>query len=182
MSGVGGLFILGREAAAWFGSLELPSKLTVATILFATASVGVGLVAPDALPISPFTSSHAATLPAPATSKPAAPVNPSIVASARPTATSRATTSTVALTSTTPTMPGADESKAGTSSSSTPTTEATTKTATSTTMPSALPSSVYYKDCDAAWTAEAAPIRAGQPGYRAELDPDHNGVACEKRP
>jgi hypothetical protein len=45
-----------------------------------------------------------------------------------------------------------------------------------------LPSSVYYKNCEAAWKADAAPLHVGQPGYRIELDIDHNGVACEKRP
>lgn len=177
MTGVGGLFILGREVAAWFGSLAVPSKLSVLTIAFATASVGVGVVAPDALPISPFTSSHGVSLPPPATSKPAAPVNPSIVASANPSATGRTTTPPVAPTSTTPTMPRADESTASTTSKT-----ATTKTATSTSTPTALPSSVYYTNCEAVWKAGAAPLRVGQPGYRIELDIDHNGVACEKRP
>ena len=177
MSGVGGLFILGREAAAWFGSLAIPSKLSVVTIAFATASVGVGVVAPDALPISPFTSSHDVAVPAPAASKPAAPVNPSIVTSAKPSG--RTTTPTVAPTSTAPTIPRADEPAATPAS---PSTTSTTKRATATATPTALPSSVYYKNCDAAWKAGAAPLRVGQPGYRVELDGDHDGVACEKQP
>ncbi|MGV8849888.1 MAG: excalibur calcium-binding domain-containing protein [Propionibacteriaceae bacterium] len=148
------------------------------TIAFATASVGVGVVAPDALPMSPFTSSHVVSLPPPATStsKPAAPVNPSIVASANPSAPGLLTPPAVAPPSTTPTMPRADESTASTSSAIT-----TGKTAT-TTRPTALPSSVYYENCEAVWKAGAAPLRVGQPGYRIELDIDHNGVACEKRP
>lgn len=40
-------------------------------------------------------------------------------------------------------------------------------------------SSVYYKNCDAARAAGAAPIYEGQPGYRAGLDRDKDGVACE---
>lgn len=40
-------------------------------------------------------------------------------------------------------------------------------------------SSVYYKNCSAAKAAHAAPLYAGQPGYRSELDRDHDGVACE---
>lgn len=39
--------------------------------------------------------------------------------------------------------------------------------------------SVYYQNCTAAREAGAAPIYQGQPGYRAALDRDHDGVACE---
>jgi hypothetical protein len=39
--------------------------------------------------------------------------------------------------------------------------------------------SVYYPYCDAARAAGAAPILAGQPGYRPELDRDGDGIACE---
>lgn len=38
---------------------------------------------------------------------------------------------------------------------------------------------VYYKDCDAARAAGAAPLHRGDPGYRSELDRDGDGVACE---
>ncbi|WP_344698624.1 excalibur calcium-binding domain-containing protein [Sphingomonas limnosediminicola] len=41
-----------------------------------------------------------------------------------------------------------------------------------------LESSVYYADCDAARAAGSAPVMAGRPGYRAELDPDGDGVGC----
>ncbi|SDG79651.1 Excalibur calcium-binding domain-containing protein [Lentzea fradiae] len=41
------------------------------------------------------------------------------------------------------------------------------------------PVSAYYANCDAARAAGAAPIYAGQPGYRAALDRDKDGVACE---
>ncbi|HZA17504.1 MAG TPA: excalibur calcium-binding domain-containing protein [Pseudonocardiaceae bacterium] len=40
--------------------------------------------------------------------------------------------------------------------------------------------SVYYENCDAAWTAGAAPIKSGESGYRSELDRDHDGIACDK--
>jgi hypothetical protein len=186
MSGVGGLFIWGREAAAWFGGLAIPSKLTVVTIAFATASVGVAVVAPDVLPISPFTSSHGGTVVAPAsTAKPPAPVNPSIVASAKPTTSARTAMPTVAPTtqpaSGAPTMPGAGESKESSSATSKSTKAATTKKATSSTRASATPSSVYYKNCEAAVKAGATPLHIGQPGYRAALDPDGDGVACDKK-
>lgn len=39
--------------------------------------------------------------------------------------------------------------------------------------------SVYYPNCAAARAAGAAPIRFGEPGYRAPLDADGDGVACE---
>jgi len=38
---------------------------------------------------------------------------------------------------------------------------------------------VYYPNCAAARAANAAPKHVGQPGYRAELDADSDGVACE---
>ena len=40
-------------------------------------------------------------------------------------------------------------------------------------------SSVYYKNCQAARDAGAAPLHRGDPGYRSELDRDGDGVACE---
>ena len=45
--------------------------------------------------------------------------------------------------------------------------------------PAPAPSSAYYKNCDAARAAGAAPISAGEPGYRGELDRNKDGVACE---
>jgi hypothetical protein len=39
--------------------------------------------------------------------------------------------------------------------------------------------SAYYPNCDAARAAGAAPINAGEPGYRDKLDRDGDGVACE---
>ena len=37
----------------------------------------------------------------------------------------------------------------------------------------------YYPGCNAARAAGAAPIYRGQPGYRAEMDGDDDGIACE---
>ena len=37
----------------------------------------------------------------------------------------------------------------------------------------------YYPNCAAARAAGAAPIRRGDPGYRAGLDRDGDGVACD---
>ena len=39
---------------------------------------------------------------------------------------------------------------------------------------------VYYKNCTEARRAGAAPILAGQPGYRKALDRDGDGVACDR--
>jgi len=39
--------------------------------------------------------------------------------------------------------------------------------------------SAYYPNCSAARDAGHAPIFAGQPGYRQELDADGDGIACE---
>ncbi|MDU0348111.1 excalibur calcium-binding domain-containing protein [Actinomyces sp. MRS3W] len=40
-------------------------------------------------------------------------------------------------------------------------------------------SSVYYQNCSEARAAGAAPIYAGEPGYRDALDRDNDGIACE---
>jgi Excalibur calcium-binding domain/Protein of unknown function (DUF1524) len=40
-------------------------------------------------------------------------------------------------------------------------------------------SSVYYANCTAVKAAGKAPLHKGQPGYRAALDRDGDGVACE---
>ncbi|WP_225983829.1 excalibur calcium-binding domain-containing protein [Epidermidibacterium keratini] len=40
-------------------------------------------------------------------------------------------------------------------------------------------SSAYYANCSEAKAAGAAPLYAGDPGYRAGLDRDGDGVACE---
>jgi hypothetical protein len=37
----------------------------------------------------------------------------------------------------------------------------------------------YYRNCHSARAAGAAPLNAGEPGYRDELDRDGDGVACE---
>ncbi|MFJ6634788.1 excalibur calcium-binding domain-containing protein [Streptomyces sp. NPDC091376] len=39
--------------------------------------------------------------------------------------------------------------------------------------------SAYYRNCDAARAAGAAPVRRGDPGYGRHLDRDGDGVACE---
>jgi hypothetical protein len=39
--------------------------------------------------------------------------------------------------------------------------------------------SAYYANCTDARAAGAAPIYAGEPGYREEMDGDSDGIACE---
>ncbi|WDV98249.1 excalibur calcium-binding domain-containing protein [Brevibacillus parabrevis] len=39
---------------------------------------------------------------------------------------------------------------------------------------------MYYANCSEAKAAGAAPLYRGEPGYRAKLDRDKDGVACEK--
>ncbi len=78
-------------------------------------------------------------------------------------------------------MPRAGESDESSPATSKSTKAATTKKATSTTTATALPSSVYYENCEAAVKAGEAPLNVGQPGYRIGLDPDGDGVACDKK-
>jgi len=40
-------------------------------------------------------------------------------------------------------------------------------------------SNTYYPNCAAVRAAGAAPVRRGQPGYRAGLDRDGDGAGCE---
>nr|WP_207785991.1 excalibur calcium-binding domain-containing protein [Altererythrobacter segetis] len=40
----------------------------------------------------------------------------------------------------------------------------------------------YFRYCDEARAAGKAPIYRGQPGYRAGLDADGDGIACEPYP
>ena len=41
------------------------------------------------------------------------------------------------------------------------------------------PAGAYYYSCGEARAAGVAPLYAGEPGYRSELDGDGDGVACE---
>jgi hypothetical protein len=45
--------------------------------------------------------------------------------------------------------------------------------------PTAPPSAVYFRNCDAARAAGATPIRRGEAGYAPHLDRDNDGIACE---
>ena len=40
-------------------------------------------------------------------------------------------------------------------------------------------SSVYYAGCNEVRDLGKAPLYRGQPGYRPEMDGDHDGIACE---
>ncbi|MEX5632939.1 excalibur calcium-binding domain-containing protein [Parafrankia sp. FMc2] len=83
-----------------------------------------------------------------------------------------------------PVAPGAGEAAAGLASTAprpgAPGSPSTSRhrTKPGSPMPSAAPGRGYYRSCGEARAAGAAPLAAGQPGYRAGLDPDGDGVAC----
>lgn len=45
--------------------------------------------------------------------------------------------------------------------------------------PTVVEASVYYAGCNEVRAAGKAPLYAGQPGYRPEMDGDGDGIACE---
>jgi len=45
--------------------------------------------------------------------------------------------------------------------------------------PTLVEQSVHYSGCDEVRAAGKAPLRAGEPGYRPEMDDDGDGIACE---
>ena len=53
------------------------------------------------------------------------------------------------------------------------------KPTTASVSPSSGSAGVFYSSCSAVRKAGKAPLYKGQPGYRAGLDADHNGVACQ---
>lgn len=67
----------------------------------------------------------------------------------------------------------------GTSSATVTATAAALITATPTAATVAPSASPFYANCTEARRAGVTPIRRGQPGYRAALDGDNDGVACE---
>jgi hypothetical protein len=48
--------------------------------------------------------------------------------------------------------------------------------------PTLVEQSVTYAGCNEVRAAGKAPLYAGQPGYRAEMDGDGDGIACEPNP
>lgn len=61
----------------------------------------------------------------------------------------------------------------------TPPVAQTTTTSTTVTTTTTAPTAVYYENCDDARSRGAAPVLRGDPGYRAGLDRDGDGVGCE---
>lgn len=47
------------------------------------------------------------------------------------------------------------------------------------TTPTTSSQTAYYPNCRAACAAGVAPLHRGDPGYRAGLDRDDDGIACE---
>ncbi|MDT0309284.1 excalibur calcium-binding domain-containing protein [Streptomyces sp. DSM 44917] len=82
--------------------------------------------------------------------------------------------------------PESDNALLGAEPSPTPTPEPTPEPALEPTPepspepePEPEPEPAYYQNCDAVRAAGQAPLYAGDPGYRAGLDRDGDGVACE---
>ena len=46
-------------------------------------------------------------------------------------------------------------------------------------IPVTTPTIVHYADCASVRAAGAAPLYWTEPGYRTDLDRDHDGIACE---
>lgn len=60
-----------------------------------------------------------------------------------------------------------------------PTTRAPVRPTPKKTTPKKTPRSVYYASCAQVRAAGAAPLHRGEPGYRAGLDRDNDGTACD---
>jgi hypothetical protein len=70
-----------------------------------------------------------------------------------------------------------------TSTSTTPPSSSTapsSSTSSTSSAPTSSSTAVQYANCDAVRAADAAPLLFSQPGYRPDLDSDHDGVACEQ--
>jgi hypothetical protein len=118
-----------------------------------------------------------ATCPAqalPAGAEAATYVPPSVTAAPAPTAATPATTAPVAVPTTAAPAPPITTAAPAAPATTRPAPAATTAAA-----PPVAPPAVYYANCAAAKAAGAAPLHVGEPGYRAGLDRDNDGVACE---
>ena len=101
------------------------------------------------------------------------------------TTTADADTAADATPTATPTAAPTPAERTTTAAATPATTTKTTRTTTTTKPPAGggtttkPPAQVYYRNCDEVRAAGAAPLYAGQPGYRTALDRDKDGVACE---
>jgi hypothetical protein len=140
---------------------------TVATVVLAVGVLccgGVGLAAA----LAPSGDKQ------PGTPRPVSSIGAEPVSAATPTGQPADQTTTAAAVAVSP--PAAAKSTAGATTKAgggATATKKTTKPATS------RPATVYYQNCTAVKAAGAAPLYRGQPGYRAALDRDGDGVACE---
>lgn len=122
------------------------------------------------------------TTEAPGTTTTEAPATTTTEAPSTTTSQAPSTTVTTAKPVTTTTAKPAPPKPVTTTTTKPVTTTAPPTTAPPTTAPptTAPPASeVYYANCDAARAAGVAPIYRGQPGYRAGLDRDNDGIACD---
>ena len=191
MSLIGGIKATRRRLSTWFRGLALTAQAGIVLAAFVTMSAGVAVGAsytPNSAPwLTPNTAPYG-------TVQTPSPLRPSIVEAATPTQsgntggrsnakpTVTAAPATVQPTNA-PTTVSVDPTSTRTATTMAAATTAAAKAKTkavATTGPQTS-SSVYYKNCAAASKAGAAPITIGQPGYRTELDPNGNGVACEPK-
>lgn len=87
------------------------------------------------------------------------------------------TSTTVTTLEVTTTLPAATTSPS--EAPTMPPETSTTQAATTTTQAATTTSTVFYEDCAAVLAAGASPLLAEAPGYRSELDPDGDGIACQ---
>ncbi len=145
--------------------LALWISLPVIALVACCGGIGAFLDSDDEADGKPQPVASIAGVPETSTSAPNTTPTPSTAPTSDPSASATATATTSpppAARTTTTTRPPAP-----------PTTRTTTRTTP--------PSSVYYANCDAVRAAGKAPLYRGEPGYRAGLDGDGDGVACEKK-
>lgn len=190
MNLIGGIGNARRQLFQWFGGLALSAKAGIATAAFVTMSAGVVIGVPYTPSSAPWFVPQVApyeTLQTPSA------LNASMVVAAMPTdASSSGTgvgTNRPSVTNTssaqqptgvaTPSAEVATSSRTPTTMAPATTTATKSKTTSAATTGVQTSASAYYKNCAQASKSGAAPITSGQPGYRTELDLNHNGVACE---
>ncbi|MEU9031803.1 excalibur calcium-binding domain-containing protein [Streptomyces sp. NPDC048383] len=145
------------EARAAYANVTLPADRSQWDVCFQTPAAGAEVTAGSAAELS---------IVAPGT-----PCPDKAGATLRP---SKAPTTAAPKPTPTPTKPKATSGTGGTTGGS------GTGATTGGTTGGSGGGSTYYKNCDAAKAAGAAPIRRGQPGYRDALDRDKDGIACDK--
>lgn len=142
------------------------------------AGIGAGANGPQAATLAvPSTRTSTVTV----TRTVASTTTATAVSTTTATVTATATETTTASSTTTVTVSAAATSQRTTSSTSSSTIKRLVSVPPKSTAPAtkAPAKTAYYSNCTAARQAGAAPLYRGDPGYRAGLDRDNDGVACE---